>query len=226
MSGRPSRWAGSRFASARRELCENGNSDETRSSPCDRVGSENPDLIAARTEGSKVIDGGLQRAARKRGRHGTTTRVNLELAIRRGCLGLRVMPSTSPSEERPSAHHPRVARTRLPSLGPVRECPSTSIPRQPRAPDPAHPASPQKTGCCRAESGPFPPYPHHRRRRRKVILSRARFTRLRDDTGLALVRAHEDSAGCSAVPPSPLKPLRGEPSISSDRHTRQRESAV
>jgi hypothetical protein len=39
--------------------CKNGNSDETRSSPCDRVGSENADLIAARTEGSNVIDGSL-----------------------------------------------------------------------------------------------------------------------------------------------------------------------
>ena len=62
--------------------CENGDGDETRSSPCDRVGSENPDLIGARTEGSHVIDGGLQRGARIPRRDGATTIVNLEFAIR------------------------------------------------------------------------------------------------------------------------------------------------
>ena len=64
---------------------ENGNSDETCSSPCNRVGSDNADLVAARTERSQVIDGGLEGAARIRGRHSTATRVNLELSIRRGC---------------------------------------------------------------------------------------------------------------------------------------------
>ena len=64
---------------------ENGNSDETCSSPCNRVGSDNADLVATRTERSQVIDGGLQGAARIRSRHGTPTRVNFELSIRRGC---------------------------------------------------------------------------------------------------------------------------------------------
>ena len=53
--------------------CENGNSDEPRPSPCDRIGSENPDLVGARTEGSNVVDGGLQRTARISGRDSTTT---------------------------------------------------------------------------------------------------------------------------------------------------------
>lgn len=63
---------------------ENGDSDETCSSPCDRVRCKDPDLIAARTQGSQVIDGGLQRATRIPGRHGTSTRVNLERTVRVG----------------------------------------------------------------------------------------------------------------------------------------------
>ena len=158
---------------------ENGNSDEPCSPPRDRVGPENADLVAARTECSQVIDGGLQGAARVRGRHGSATRVNLELTVRRGrssCLASHA--STSPFEERPGAPHRRVARVGLPSLGPVREYPSTSIP-QPH-PGPAHPASPDQAGRCRAEPGPFPPSPHHHGRPRKVTPSRGRITRSRD----------------------------------------------
>ena len=61
--------------------CGHGYRDETRSSPGDRIGPENFDLVGARTEGSNMIDGGLQCAARKPGPDSTTTRVNLEFAI-------------------------------------------------------------------------------------------------------------------------------------------------
>jgi hypothetical protein len=43
---------------------ENGDSDETRPSPCDHVRPQNIDLVGAGTERSHVIDGGLPRAAR------------------------------------------------------------------------------------------------------------------------------------------------------------------
>ena len=80
------RASGSKFRESVRSVlvarCKNGYRDKTRSSPGDRIGSENPDLVGARTEGSNVVDGRLQRAARIPGRDSTTTRVDLEFAIR------------------------------------------------------------------------------------------------------------------------------------------------
>ncbi len=73
-------------------LCEDGNSDETRSPPRDRVGSENPDLVDARTGGSKVIDGGLERRARV---SGSTQYDDLSESRTRGKTRLPVEPYLS-----------------------------------------------------------------------------------------------------------------------------------
>ena len=58
---------------------EDGNANEARTSPRDRVRSENRDLLR-RTEGVDVVDCGLQRAARVAPRDDTTPGANLELA--------------------------------------------------------------------------------------------------------------------------------------------------
>ena len=94
--------------------CKNGNSDETRSSPCDRVGSDNPDLITARTQRSQVIDCGLQRAARKSGRDGPACAsfVVLRPAVDFSSLEevLIVLVPARPAAPRPEAAPPGRAR--------------------------------------------------------------------------------------------------------------------
>jgi len=90
------------------------------------------------------------------------------------------MWTPSRHEEHPSARRHRADRAPLPRRGADCESRSTSIPLRSLEPDPAHPASPHQAGRCRSEPGPFPPWTNHRRQRRKVILSRERFPRLRD----------------------------------------------
>ena len=90
------------------------------------------------------------------------------------------MRTPSPCEEHPGAHRRRAGQAGPPNRRPVRGWRSTSTPVRSQAPDPAQPAPPHQAERRRSEPGPFPPWTNHRRQRRKVILSRERFPRLRD----------------------------------------------